>query len=96
MELFSGCDELQFVHEIMDIFYPETQEGFDRLAFEINARCHLLVKLHYYPEDDIIKIIVDGGTRKYRTFFKNENLGSTFFRIKDILTAFACGFGYDC
>lgn len=95
MELFSGCSEEELVHEVMDKqFYPKTQEGFDRLAFEINARCNLLVKLHYYPEDDMIKIIVDGDTRKYRTFIRND--GFTFCRILDILTAFACGLGYDC
>lgn len=98
MELFNGCSETGFIHEIMDKqFYPETQEGFEHLASEINARCNLLVQLRYFPEDNVLRIIIDGGvTRKYRTFIYNENVASSFSRIEDMLTAFACGLGYDC
>ena len=97
MELFSGCSEIGFVHGIMDKqFYPETQDGFNRLAYEINARCNLLIKLHYYEDDKVIKVFIDGDTRTYRTFIRHENVASSFFRILDILTAFACGLGFDC
>lgn len=97
-QFFKNCSEIGFVHEIMDKqFYPETQEGFDRLAEEINDRCNLLVKLRFYPEDNMLKVFIkSGGTRNYRTFIKNENVTASFFRILDILTAFACGLGYDC
>lgn len=99
MELFVGCSEINFVHEIMDKqFYPETQEGFDRLASEINARCNLLVQLYYYREDEMIKVLIKSGdeNRTYRTFIHNDNVSKSFIRIVDILTAFACGLGYNC
>lgn len=97
MKLFAGCSEIDFVHELLSVSYEETQEGFDHLAFEINARCNLLVKLKFYPEDNMIWIRIESDdTRTFHRFIKNINFSTSLFRIIDLLIAFGSGLGYEC
>lgn len=101
MKLFKGLDEENFRMKILKQFYPETQEGFDRLASEMNNRInsHFCVQLKYNHLVESVTIVlsyVGYTTRLYCRCFMHENMRKTFNQIVNFFTAFACGLGYEC
>lgn len=88
-----------FTNEVSSGLYAETQEGFNLLANEINARIDssFFVKLEYNQATNLLGIVlkyVGCITRSYYTCIKNNGLYDNVSRIEDILTAFACGLGF--
>ena len=102
MKLFkSGLNEEDFSTKILKDFYPETQEGFDRLASVMNNRIcsQFCIQLRYNRLVENVTIVlgyVGYTTRFYVRCFTHENVRKTFNQIMNILTAFACGLGFEC
>lgn len=105
MKLFNdGMERSDFYREVSEGFYAETQEGFDFLASDIVQMIdsHFRVALAYLRESEKLKIYVSYVgclgfvERSYCTCIQHNDLYSDLSRIEDILTAFACGLGYDC
>ena len=89
-----------FTSEVSNGFYAETQEGFNLLADAINARIDssFCVKLEYNQATNLLGIVlkyVGVITRSYYTCIKNNDSFDNVSRIEDILTAFACGLGFE-
>lgn len=88
-----------FTKEVSSGFYAETQEGFNHLASEINARIDssFWVEFNYNHSLELIDLNIKYTgviTRSYYTCFVNNNMYDNISRIEDILTAFACGLGF--
>lgn len=91
-----------FYLEITRQFYPETQEGLNLLADDINSRIdpRIDVSLAWYRDTKIIKAIYnysasDSASRSYSCVFRHSTMYSSIARILDVLAAFACGIGYE-
>ena len=101
MKLFkSGLNEEDFCRKVLKDFYAETQEGFDRLAAAMNNRissqfCIQLKYNHLVENVTIVLGYVGYTTRFYCRCFTHENMRKTFDSIMNILTAFACGLGFE-
>lgn len=97
-------DRTDFFDEISENFYSETQEGFNLLADDINELIdsRFRVSFEYQKESENLKIVVNyehylGGTEAcYRTCMQHNNMYTDLSQIENILTAFACGLGFDC
>ena len=90
-----------FTSEVSNGFYAETQDGFNHLADEINARIDssFRVEFNYNQATNLVGIVlkyVGVITRSYYTCIKSNGVYDNVSRIEDILTAFACGLGYEC
>lgn len=89
-----------FTDELSGGFYTETQGGFDRLADEINARIDSSFKVSF-DYNQALKLLgfsveyTGVITRSYYTCFTTDNMTDNISRIEDILTAFACGLGFN-
>ena len=92
-----------FYLEVTKDFYRETQEGFDLLADEFNSRINprFGVSILWIRDTRILKIVInysgsDSSARMYSCCFFHSTIYSDIARIEDILTAFACGLGFEC
>lgn len=102
MKLFKrDLGEEDFRMKVLKDFYPETQEGFDHLASVMNNRIssQLFIQLkynHFIESVTVVLVSYVGYTTFYCRCFTHENMRKTFNQIVNILTAFACGLGFDC
>lgn len=102
-KLFKNLSCGDFYLEITNVFYAETQEGYNLLAEEINKRIdsRIDVNLFWLRDTKIVKLVINysgsqSSARMYSCCFRHNTMYSDIARIEDILTAFACGIGYDC
>lgn len=102
MKLFKGdLNKEDFYAKILKDFYPETQEGFNLLAKAINARINSQFCIQFKYNHQIENLMVVLGyvgytTRFFCCGFMHENIRKSFNQIMNILTALACGLGFDC
>ena len=101
MKLFKSLSEEDFRNKILKDFYAETQDGFNHLADEINARICSQFRIHinYNHQIENVTIVIwyfGYTTRFFCRCFLHENMRKTFNQILNVLTAFASGISYDC
>ena len=87
-----------FCQELLSYSYPETQEGFNHLACEINERVdsRLNVELQLRDRIEVILSYIDLDRRFCCVSVRRSNWILEISEIVNMLVAFASGLGYDC
>ncbi len=95
----NGLDRDRFHTEIIDNFSNDTQEGFRLLANAINARIKPCLRIEFDIRDkeNLIILLSHSGLvqRLFAVSIKHNDMHTDLIQIENILTAFACGVGYD-
>ena len=101
MKLFKGnLKQEDFYAKILKDFFPETQDGFDRLSDAMNARINsqFCIQFKYNHQIENLTIVlsyIGYTTRLYCCVFTHENMRKSFIQTMNVLTAFACGLGFN-
>ena len=101
-KLFKNLSAGDFYMEVTNYSYAETQEGFDQLCSEINSRINSCfnVNVSWLKSTSVVEVVINffgsrSSARIYKCFFRHSDIYLDIARIEDILTAFACGLGYE-
>lgn len=95
----NGLDRDRFHNEIIDNFGNDTQEGFNLLAKAINARIKPCLRIEFdIRNNENLTILLSHSGLVQRLFgvtIKHNDIHTDLIQIENLLTAFACGVGYD-
>lgn len=95
----NGLNKDRFHEEIINNFYPETQEGFRLLANAINAEIKPCLRIEFWFRDkeNLLIYLSHSGLvqRLFTGSIKHKDMFTDLVQIENILTAFACGVGYN-
>ena len=95
----NGLDQDRFHEEIIENFYDDTQEGFRLLAKAINTRIKPCIMIGFDIRDNhnLMILLTHSGLvqRLYAVSIKHNDMRTDLVQIENLLTAFACGVGYD-
>lgn len=96
-----GVSSEKFVEKLTNISFPETSEGFNSLAIEINTMINsnavFWIDLNFSQATKLLGITLHSIGYDERTFYTcivHHDMYDDICRIEDILTAFACGLGF--
>lgn len=97
-----GVNSEKFVDKLANLSFSESQEGFNLLANEINAMINpnaiFCIQLDYNQATKLLGIILRYNGYNDRTFYSciaHHDMFDDISRIEDMLTAFACGLGFE-
>lgn len=95
----NGLNKDRFHEEIMDNFHDDTQEGFRLLANAINTRIKPCLRIEFDIRDkeNLMILLSHSGLvqRLFAVSIKHNDMYTDLIQVENILTAFACGVGYD-